>query len=124
MIIMCPFFDDVKNLTNFQYTWPCVTRIGKTFMYIFGLLCLLISLIRYYRYLFILFRCLLFFRACFICSNYLFNVTFQIYPYIFTHIFTLFSTCVSYIFYIYFTHILSTYFAHLFFQRYLVFLPY
>ena len=26
---MCPFFDDIEKLTNFKYTLPCVTRIGK-----------------------------------------------------------------------------------------------
>ena len=30
MIIMCPFFDDIQKLTNFQYTMPCVMRIGDT----------------------------------------------------------------------------------------------
>jgi hypothetical protein len=29
MIVMCPFFDNVEQLTNFKYTLPCVTRIGK-----------------------------------------------------------------------------------------------
>ena len=29
MIVMCPFFDDIEKLTNFKYTLPCVTRIGK-----------------------------------------------------------------------------------------------
>ncbi len=28
MITMCPFFDDLQKLTNFQYTTPCVARIG------------------------------------------------------------------------------------------------
>jgi hypothetical protein len=30
MIVMCPFFDNVEQLTNFKYTLPCVTRIGET----------------------------------------------------------------------------------------------
>ena len=28
MIVMCPFFDDLDKLTNFKYTFPCVSRIG------------------------------------------------------------------------------------------------
>ena len=26
---MCPFFDDLDKLTNFKYTFPCVSRIGN-----------------------------------------------------------------------------------------------
>ena len=29
MIVMCPFFDNIEQLTNFKYTLPCVTRIGE-----------------------------------------------------------------------------------------------
>ena len=29
MIVMCPFFDDLSKLTNFEYTTPCVLRIGN-----------------------------------------------------------------------------------------------
>ena len=29
MIVMCPFFDDLEKLTNFKYTYPCVSRIGN-----------------------------------------------------------------------------------------------
>jgi hypothetical protein len=25
---MCPMFDDVPSLLAYQYTWPCIIRIG------------------------------------------------------------------------------------------------
>lgn len=29
MLIMCPFFDDLKAFREFEYTTPCVIRICK-----------------------------------------------------------------------------------------------
>ena len=29
MIVMCPFFDDVKRLSKFEYSTPLLLRIGE-----------------------------------------------------------------------------------------------
>jgi len=36
MLIMCPFFDDVQALWNFQYTTPCVMRIMVSCVFALG----------------------------------------------------------------------------------------